>query len=145
MGSDKLTMKTALKILAFVALMGIYSYFFGAPAWHTNFGIKLSVVYGLGAVMAWWFGGERIGTLDPISLRSMFVVLGVILMLAMFIVMVGTRDTARRPLEIHGSAPTKSLRAPRDGRASSASRFALAGPACLGSGLGGTTHSGYNT
>ena len=95
-------MKTVLKVLVFAALMGLYFFFAGAPGWETLYGRKLSVIYAFGAVMALWFGEERIGTLDPISLRPVFIILGVVLMVAMFVLMFTTRDTARQLQEIHG-------------------------------------------
>ena len=85
-------MKTTLKVLGFVALLVVYSLFSGATGWDSLFGRKLAVVYGFGAVMALWFGGERIGTLHPVSLRSIFIALGVILMVSAFIIMLTTRD-----------------------------------------------------
>ena len=99
-------MKTTLKILTLIALLAFYLSLAGPPTWRTLFGQKLLVVYGFGAAMALWFGGRRIGTLDPISLRPIFVVLGVILMAAAFLIMFETRDTVRSLQEIHGSAPS---------------------------------------
>jgi len=113
-------MKTTLKILVFVALLVLYLSFAGALGWHTLYGRKLLVIYEFGAVMALWFGGQRIGTLDQISLRPIFITLGVILMLTMFILMVETRDTARQLFEIHGRAPNKSPEPTAVGACSSA-------------------------
>ena len=98
-------MKTILKTLGFIAVIGVYYFVAGTPAWHTNYGIKLAVIYQFGAVIAFWLGDKRIGTLDPISLRPIFIALGVILMVAMFVLMFQTRDTAGQLLEIHGRAP----------------------------------------
>ena len=39
---------------------------------------------------------EPIGTLQPVTLRPIFLILGAILMLGMFIMMLTTRDFARR-------------------------------------------------
>jgi hypothetical protein len=127
-------MITALKILTFFALVGFYFLFAGAPALDTLYGRKLAVIYGFGAVMALWFGGEPIGTLDPISLRSIFIALGAILMVMIFILMFETRDTAKQLQEIHGSVPNKSLQATRDDAFSSAIAEDIIGPACLSSG-----------
>jgi hypothetical protein len=89
-------MRTVLKILAFAALMGLYLFFAGGPVWNTLFGRKLAVIYAFGAVIALWFGRDAIGTLQPVSLRPIFVVLGVILMLGIFILMLTTRDVAKQ-------------------------------------------------
>jgi hypothetical protein len=84
-------MRTMLKILVFIGLLGIYFLFAGSPAWHTLFGRKLAVVYGLGAIIALWFGGDPIGTLQPVTLRPIFIAFGSILMLGIFILMLSTR------------------------------------------------------
>jgi len=102
-------MKFALKILAFVALVGFYYLIGGASTLDTLYGRKLFVIYVFGAVMALWLGAQRIGTLDPISLRPIFMAFGVIMMVVIFILMFETRDTARQLQEIHGSAPNTAL------------------------------------
>jgi hypothetical protein len=89
-------MRTLLKILAFAALMSLYLLFAGRSGWHTLFGRKLAVIYGFGAVIALWFGREPIGTLQPVTLRPIFIVFGAILMLGMFILMLTTRDVAKQ-------------------------------------------------
>jgi hypothetical protein len=99
-------MKMMLKILVFVALIAVYFAVAGAPSWQTMFGRKLAVIYGAGAVIALWVGGQPIGTLQPVSLRPIFIAVGVILMLAVFILMFTTRDFARG---LQGSAPGKAL------------------------------------
>ena len=55
-----------------------------------------AVIYMFGAVITLWFGGEPIGTLQPVTLRPIFVILGAILMLGMFILMLTTRDFTRQ-------------------------------------------------
>ncbi len=69
------------------------------------------VIYAFGAVLTLWLGDRRIGTLDPVSLRPIFIALGVILMVAVFVLMLATRDTARQLQGFHGSAPHKALQA----------------------------------
>jgi hypothetical protein len=102
-------MRTFLKILAFAALMGLYLLFAGRPGWHTLFGRKLAVTYGFGAVIALWFGREPIGTLQPVTLRPIFILAGAMLMLGMFILMLTTRDVAKQ-LDRGASSSTR----PRD-------------------------------
>ena len=102
-------MKTTLKILAFIALLVLYLSVSGAPGWPTLYGRKLFVIYVFGAVLALWIGSQRIGTLDPISLRPIFVALGVFVMAAAFVIMLTTRDTAKSLQEIHGSAPNQRV------------------------------------
>jgi uncharacterized membrane protein YfcA len=97
-------MKNIFKVLVFIALIGAYFYFAGASGWQTLYGRKLAVIYGFGAVITLWLGGERIGTFDPISLRPIFIVLGLILMVVIFVLMFETRDEARQLQEIRGSA-----------------------------------------
>ena len=76
--------------------MALYLFLAGKPGWNTLFGRKLMAIYAFGAVIALWFGREPIGTLQPVTLRPIFIALGVILMLAMFILMLTTRDTAKQ-------------------------------------------------
>jgi hypothetical protein len=89
-------MRTLLKILLFAAFMGVYLFFAGRPGWNTLFGRKLTVIYGFGAVIALWFGREPIGTLHPVALRPIFILCGAMLMLAIFVLMLNTRDVARQ-------------------------------------------------
>jgi hypothetical protein len=89
-------MKNLAKILIFLGLMCIYLLAAGGPGWRTLFGQKLAVFYGLGGVMALWFGGESIGTLEPTTMRPLFISLGVFLMIATFILMLGSRDVMRQ-------------------------------------------------
>jgi hypothetical protein len=89
-------MKNLAKILIFLGLMCIYLLAAGGPGWRTLFGQKLAVVYGLGGVMALWFGGQSIGTLEPTTMRPLFISLGVLLMIAIFILMLGSRDVMRQ-------------------------------------------------
>jgi len=109
-------MKMTLKVLVFVALLVVYFAVAGAPSWETLFGRKLSVIYGAGAVIALWVGGQPIGTLQPVSLRPIFIAVGVILMLAVFILMFTTRDFARG---LRGGAPNHSLQRTAAGAVSS--------------------------
>jgi hypothetical protein len=90
-----------VKVITFLLLMCVYLYFAGRPAWETLFGRKLAVWFGAGAVVALWVGGQRIGTLEPVSLRAVFVLVGAIVMIGAFVTMWGTRDVAR---ELHGEA-----------------------------------------
>jgi len=89
-------MKNLAKVLIFLALMSIYLFVVGGPGWRTLYGQKLAVIYGLGAVMALWFGGQPIGTLEPTTMRPLFIVLGALAMIAMFILMLGSRDVMRQ-------------------------------------------------
>ena len=88
--------KTFLKIIVFVALVSLYVLLAGRPGWHTLFGRKLAGFYVLGALMACWFGGQPIGTLQPVTLRPIFIVLGAILMGGIFVLMLTTRDFTDR-------------------------------------------------
>ena len=88
-------MKMTLRVLVFVALMAVYLAFAGAPGWQTLLGRKLTVIYGAGAVLALWVGGQPIGTLQPVSLRPIFITVGVILMLGVFILMLSTKDVVK--------------------------------------------------
>jgi len=88
-------MKMTFKIVAFVALLSIYFLVSGATGWHSLYGRKLVVIYGFGAVLALWVGGEPIGMFRPITLRPIFMAVGIIIMLAVFILMYLTRDEAR--------------------------------------------------
>jgi hypothetical protein len=46
--------------------------------------------------MALWFGGQSIGTLEPTTMRPLFIALGAVVMIAMFILMLGSRDVMRQ-------------------------------------------------
>ena len=89
-------MKNLAKVLILLALMSIFLLVAGGPGWRTLYGQKLAVIYGFGAVMALWFGGQPIGTLEPTTLRSLFVALGAVVMIAMFVLMLGSRDVMRQ-------------------------------------------------
>ena len=73
-------MKTALKLLIFATLMCIYWAFSGfhissARSMGCLF-ITMDVVYFVGAIIAVFLGDKSFGTLDPISLRPIFIVWG---------------------------------------------------------------------
>jgi len=89
-------MKNLVKVVAFLALMSIYLVVAGGPGWRTLYGQKLAVIYGFGAVIALWFGGWSIGTLEPTSMRPLFITLGVVVMIVMFILMLGSRDAMKQ-------------------------------------------------
>ena len=110
-------MKNLAKILIFLGLMCIYLLAAGGPGWRTLFGQKLAVFYGLGGVMALWFGGESIGTLEPTTMRPLFISLGVLLMVAIFILMLGSRDVMRQL--------DRGANYPAAGNARSALQFAI--------------------
>jgi uncharacterized membrane protein YfcA len=86
----------AAKGATFLALMCVYFYFAGRPAWDTLFGRKLAVWFGAGAVVALWVGGQRTGALEPVSLRPIFVLVGGVVMIAVFVLMLSTRDFAQQ-------------------------------------------------
>lgn len=104
------SLKMAFKVLALVALVAVYFFVAGTPGWETLFGRKLAVVYGAGAVIALWGGGQPTGTLQPVSLRPVFITVGILLMLAVFVVMFTTRDFTR---ELRGNAPNQVLQRTR--------------------------------
>ena len=89
-------MKNLAKTITLLLLIGMYLLAAGGPGWRTLYGQKLAVIYVFGAVMALWFGGKRIGTLEPTTMRPLFIALGVLLMLAMFILMLNSRDIMRQ-------------------------------------------------
>jgi hypothetical protein len=45
-------MRMTLKILVFVALIGVYYAFAGSTGWRTAFGIRVAVIFEAGAVIA---------------------------------------------------------------------------------------------
>jgi hypothetical protein len=89
-------MKNFGKVLTFLALMCLYLLIAGGPGWRTLYGQKLVVVYGFGAVIALWFGGRSIGTLQPITMRPVFIALGAVMMIVMFMLMLGSRDLMKQ-------------------------------------------------
>jgi hypothetical protein len=60
----------------------------------------------VGAALAVW-GDKRVGTIDPISLRAGFIILGVIMMLFGFILARTLRDTARVPNSIQPTGASR--------------------------------------
>ena len=89
-------MKNLAKCLTFLALMWLYLLIAGDPGWRTLYGQKLAVLYGFGAVMALWFGGRSIGTLEPTTMRPVFIGLGTVVMIVMFMLMLGSRDVMKQ-------------------------------------------------
>src|SRR5438046_2051800 len=89
-------MKGIAKVALFLALIGIFWACSGfVPAaeqsmWKLHSVIE--VAYIAGAVIALWFGGEPIGTLQPISLRPIYILCGVLLMVAAFCAMLAVRS-----------------------------------------------------
>jgi len=85
-----------VKFALFLALIGIFWACSGfVPAaeqsmWKLHSVIE--VAYIAGAVIALWFGGEPIGTLQPISLRPIYILCGVVLMVAAFCAMLAVRS-----------------------------------------------------
>ena len=71
-------MKNLAKALIFLDLISIYLLVAGGPGWRTLYGQKLAAIYGFGAAMALWFGGQRIGTLEPTTMRPLFIALGAV-------------------------------------------------------------------
>jgi hypothetical protein len=85
-----------MKVSILIALVALYYALAGSTAWRTSFGRKIATLYEAGAIIALWVGGRPIGTLQPVSLRPIFVGLGIFLLLGGFILMLTTRDFARR-------------------------------------------------
>ena len=78
--------RSVLKILVFAALVGGFV-FFGSFVWHDHEfrAVRLAEgraigIFIIGAAVGVW-GDKEIGTFDPISLRGIFIILGVLLML----------------------------------------------------------------
>ena len=92
-------MRNAIKILIFAVLIGSFFLFAG----HVRYGHEFRVVrlaegraigaFIVGAWIAVW-GDKEIGTLDPISLRSLFVILGVLLMIFGCVLAYGLRESS---------------------------------------------------
>jgi hypothetical protein len=51
----------------------------------------IDALFVFGAIIALWAGGEPIGVLHPVSLRGIFIVLGILAITGAFAVMVATR------------------------------------------------------
>lgn len=97
--------KTIVKIVLFTALVVgfvIYAHTWGKwpqvrQAVYTAYS-KVCVVFIVGAWLALW-GDQRIGVLDPISLRSIYIVIGIGLMILAIILSQGLREVI-----LHGAA-----------------------------------------
>jgi hypothetical protein len=118
-------MKNLGKALTFLALVCIYMLIAGGPGWRTLYGQKLAVVYGFGAVIALWFGGWSVGKLEPTSMRPVFIFLGIALMIAMFILMLGSRDVMKQ-LDRSANHSIRRMRASRSDRFQSPRQWRLA-------------------
>jgi hypothetical protein len=99
-GSKHVMYRNLIKILVFVTLVGGFCWF----AWGTDMTQtersrrkarnKATACFVVGAAVALW-GDKRMGNLDPISLRGIFVVLGVALMLFGFLLARTLRETTQ--------------------------------------------------
>lgn len=85
-------LRNAIKLLAFIGLVSAFSYFAsGGSELHAYWVIgRVEGIFTAGAVLAIW-GDMKVGTLDPISLRGAFVVLGVLLMILAVVLAYGLR------------------------------------------------------
>jgi len=87
------------KILVFAALVGGFFHFGGFDQ-HSHefqpvqFGEGRAVVLFIaGAAIAVW-GDKKIGVLDPISLRGIFIIIGVLMMIFACVLMCGLRESS---------------------------------------------------
>jgi hypothetical protein len=90
-------LRSALKVLVFAALVGGFAYF-GSFVQHGHEFRVVRIAEGraigifvVGAAIAVW-GNKEIGGLDPISLRSVFVILGALLMILAGVLMYALRE-----------------------------------------------------
>jgi len=85
-----------VKFALFLGLIGIFwacsGFMPAAERSMRKLHIMIELGYIAGAVVALWFGGEPIGTLQPISLRPIYILCGVILMVAAFCAMLAVRS-----------------------------------------------------
>lgn len=88
-------MKNIAKSVAFLLLMSIYLLATGGPGWRTLYGQKLAMIFGFAAIMALWFGSKPVGTLNPATMRPLFIFVGILLMVTIFILMWHSRDVMR--------------------------------------------------
>lgn len=89
-------MQTFQRMLILGTLLSVYYVVAGKTAWSTAFGREIGFWFAVGAIVALWGGRVRIGIIHPVSLRTIFVCLGALLMLLTFILMLTSRDFAGR-------------------------------------------------
>ena len=89
--------RSVSKILVFAALVGGFLYFDSFVQHGHEFRVvrlaegRVIGIFIVGAAIAVW-GDKEIGGLDPISLRSIFVILGALLMIFAGVLMYGLRE-----------------------------------------------------
>ena len=115
-------------MFGFVALIAVYFLVAGSDV--TDRAVwKLMLVYILGASIAFWVGGDPIGTFRRISVRPLCILLGAVMMIYGISMTLFVKEAIHK----NGRAPNKSLQPTPGRRCSSAARFPSLGPAWLSS------------
>ena len=94
-------MRQTLKLCIFLAALVAY-YFCGGFASPMERGMlrffaTVDVVFLFGLIGALWAGNVRIGVLQPVSLRGIFIALGCLVVIGAFVVTIATREDRKSP------------------------------------------------